>query len=133
MSQSELVSPAEVTGASAEASKGDAAGDAVGGRDVPIYVDLDGTLISSDMLWETLWLLLCHRPSVAFRLPFWLLGGNILMMNTGVIGPTGQFRFGFRMPSIQSLVGMEFTGQAVVGEPAGLLITNADCKEVRDN
>ena len=42
----------------------------------PIYVDLDGTLISSDMLWESLWLLLHSRPGDLLRLPGWLLGGK---------------------------------------------------------
>ncbi|MBW2421216.1 MAG: UbiA family prenyltransferase [Deltaproteobacteria bacterium] len=41
-----------------------------------IYVDLDGTLISSDMLWESLWLLLRSRPADLVRLPGWLLGGK---------------------------------------------------------
>ena len=43
---------------------------------MPIYVDLDGTLISSDMLWETLWIMLRERPSTLLRLPFWLLKGK---------------------------------------------------------
>jgi 4-hydroxybenzoate polyprenyltransferase/phosphoserine phosphatase len=43
---------------------------------MPIYVDLDGTLISSDMLWETLWILLRERPAVLLQLPFWLLRGK---------------------------------------------------------
>ncbi len=62
----------------------------------------------------------------------WLLGNVVLLMNQGVIGPTGQFRFNFRMPTIPSLVGVEFTAQALVAETGGLLITNPDCKEVRD-
>ncbi len=43
---------------------------------LPVYVDLDGTLISSDMLWETLWLLLCRNPLQALSLPLWLLRGK---------------------------------------------------------
>lgn len=43
---------------------------------VPVYVDLDGTLISSDMLWETLWLLLCREPWLIFVMPLWLRGGR---------------------------------------------------------
>jgi 4-hydroxybenzoate polyprenyltransferase len=43
---------------------------------LPVYVDLDGTLISSDMLWETLWLLLCRNPLHVFSLPLWLLRGK---------------------------------------------------------
>ena len=43
---------------------------------LPVYVDLDGTLISSDMLWETLWLLLCREPWAIFLTPLWLRRGK---------------------------------------------------------
>ncbi len=46
------------------------------GRRGPIYVDLDGTLIASDMLWETLCGLICHNPLILFALPFWLRQGR---------------------------------------------------------
>jgi 4-hydroxybenzoate polyprenyltransferase len=39
-------------------------------------VDLDGTLISTDMLWETACFLLCREPLRAFSLPVWLLRGK---------------------------------------------------------
>lgn len=42
----------------------------------PVYVDLDDTLISTDMLWESICFLLCQRPASAFGLPFWLLRGK---------------------------------------------------------
>ncbi|MBW2388883.1 MAG: UbiA family prenyltransferase [Deltaproteobacteria bacterium] len=41
-----------------------------------VYVDLDGTLLSSDMLWETACLLLCQEPLRALSLPFWLFQGK---------------------------------------------------------
>ena len=41
-----------------------------------VLLDLDGTLISSDMLWETLWLLLCREPLRVFSLPGWLAKGK---------------------------------------------------------
>ena len=45
----------------------------------------------------------------------------------------GRFRFNFTMPTIPQLVGVEFTSQAVVVEPTGLLlVTNPDCKDVRN-
>ncbi len=43
---------------------------------VPLAVDLDGTLIATDLLWESLFLLLRQRPLCLFLLPFWLLGGR---------------------------------------------------------
>ncbi|MCP5041804.1 MAG: UbiA family prenyltransferase [bacterium] len=47
-----------------------------GDEQSPVYVDLDGTLISTDMLWETLWSLLCQSPLSIFSLPFWLAKGK---------------------------------------------------------
>ena len=41
-----------------------------------VYVDLDGTLLSTDMLWETICLLLAREPLQAFKFPFWLWRGK---------------------------------------------------------
>lgn len=43
---------------------------------VALYVDLDGTLIATDTLWESLCLLARQYPASLFRLPFWALGGK---------------------------------------------------------
>src|SRR5206468_7329338 len=42
----------------------------------PLYVDMDGTLLVTDVLWELLVLLLKTRPALLLRLPFWLLKGK---------------------------------------------------------
>jgi len=42
----------------------------------PLCVDLDGTLIATDTLWESLFILLRHHPWQIFLLPFWLLEGK---------------------------------------------------------
>lgn len=42
---------------------------------VPLAVDLDGTLIATDLLWEGLFLLLRQNPLAIFLVPIWLLGG----------------------------------------------------------
>ncbi|MEO9337966.1 UbiA family prenyltransferase [Mesorhizobium sp. SB112] len=42
---------------------------------IPLAVDLDGTLIVTDLLWEGLFLLLRKHPFCIFLLPFWLLKG----------------------------------------------------------
>lgn len=42
----------------------------------PLCVDMDGTLIATDALWESLFLLLKTKPILLFRLPFWLLQGK---------------------------------------------------------
>lgn len=44
--------------------------------DIPLYVDLDGTLIYSDLLLESLLLLLRRNPLYVFLLPLWLMKGK---------------------------------------------------------
>jgi 4-hydroxybenzoate polyprenyltransferase/phosphoserine phosphatase len=41
-----------------------------------LCVDLDGTLLRSDILYESLLALLARNPLYVFLLPFWLLGGK---------------------------------------------------------
>lgn len=41
-----------------------------------LCVDLDGTLIRGNVLWESVLLLLKTRPYMVLLLPFWLLGGR---------------------------------------------------------
>lgn len=43
---------------------------------VPLCVDLDGTFVRSDTLYESLLLLVRQNPSSLLRLPFWLLRGR---------------------------------------------------------
>ena len=45
----------------------------------PLCVDLDGTLISSDLLLESLLLLLKRNPLYLFRIPFWLMQGKAVL------------------------------------------------------
>ncbi len=42
----------------------------------PLCLDLDGTLIATDALWESLLLLIKHRPFSVLLLPFWLIRGR---------------------------------------------------------
>jgi len=43
---------------------------------LPICVDMDGTLLKTDLLWESALRLLAARPLYLFVLPFWLLAGT---------------------------------------------------------
>jgi 4-hydroxybenzoate polyprenyltransferase len=43
---------------------------------LPLYVDLDGTLVSTDTLDECLLRIVVYRPLMLFLLPFWLLRGK---------------------------------------------------------
>lgn len=42
----------------------------------PLYVDLDGTLIATDLLHESVLKLMRASPAALFKLPFWLLRGK---------------------------------------------------------
>ncbi len=44
--------------------------------DVPLVVDLDGTLLKTDLLYEALFVLLATRPLTALRTPLWLGEGK---------------------------------------------------------
>ena len=45
-------------------------------NDIPLCVDLDGTLIRTDLLWESLLTLVKRRPASVFWIPVWLLRGR---------------------------------------------------------
>lgn len=45
-------------------------------RDLPLAVDLDGTLIATDLLWETIFLAVKTNPFIVFLLPIWALAGK---------------------------------------------------------
>src|SRR5262249_46689478 len=44
--------------------------------ELPVCVDLDGTLIAGDLFWESLARLLRRRPQLLFMLPLWALKGR---------------------------------------------------------
>lgn len=46
-------------------------------RSVPLCVDLDGTLVKSDTLVDSIFALLRQEPSSALRLPLWLMKGKV--------------------------------------------------------
>ena len=48
----------------------------------PLCVDLDGTLIKTDMLWECIVRLLKQKTFMLFMLPLWLLKGKIYLKST---------------------------------------------------
>src|SRR4051812_11033557 len=43
--------------------------------ETPLCVDLDGTFLRTDTLYENFWRLITKRPSQIYRLPFWLSRG----------------------------------------------------------
>ncbi|MEL6818460.1 MAG: UbiA family prenyltransferase [Pseudomonadota bacterium] len=48
----------------------------VSDRSIPLAVDLDGTLIAGDLLWEAVFVLLRKAPWSVFLFPFWLAQGK---------------------------------------------------------
>lgn len=54
-----------------DSQDGDRLSDVAG--EPPLVVDFDGTLIETDLLWESVAVLLGERPLVLFNLPFWLV------------------------------------------------------------
>jgi len=48
-------------------------------RNVPLVVDLDGTLIRTDMMWESLSRLLRRNPFAIFQILFWWTRGRALL------------------------------------------------------
>lgn len=45
-------------------------------RKIPICIDLDGTLLWTDLLWESIFTLLKEKPHLLPLLPFWLFRGK---------------------------------------------------------
>ncbi|MDT6941398.1 UbiA family prenyltransferase [Brucella pseudogrignonensis] len=45
-------------------------------HEVPLAVDLDGTLIATDLLWESIFVLLKRNPLYLLLLPVWLFSGK---------------------------------------------------------
>ncbi len=43
---------------------------------LPLAVDLDGTLVATDLLWESAFVLLKKNPLYLFLMPIWLLSGK---------------------------------------------------------
>ena len=62
--------PARASAGAAQGGAGQAA------DDVPLVVDLDGTLIRTDSLLESVFVLAKEHPSLLFRLPIWLAQGR---------------------------------------------------------
>jgi 4-hydroxybenzoate polyprenyltransferase/phosphoserine phosphatase len=50
--------------------------ESVGRRRLPLAVDLDGTLLKTDLLWETLLVLIKHKILLLFWIPIWLIHGK---------------------------------------------------------
>ena len=61
----------------------------------------------------------------------WLLGATPVMFAQGTVSAIGRFQVRYQPPNIPSLVGQTVVGQAALIQSGALVLTNADCKEVR--
>ncbi len=87
----------------------------------PLCVDLDGTLVKSDTLYDSLCVLMRCRPLTALKLPFWLLGGKArVKAELAQVAPIDAAR----LPYNQKLLG--FLRQEQRNGRAIYLVTGAD-------
>ena len=112
-------------------------------KQIPQLMDMGNLRLSRSDRWQvrgvpnSLAAVFMTATSMTSYLPVgplgtWVLGGNYLLVNFGTIGATGQFQFSLQPPNLPGLIGQSFSTQALVREPSGrVLITNADCKTVR--
>ncbi len=57
-------------------SRGETAGPTGQASDIPVFVDLDGTLTSTDLLYESLLLAAQRSPAILWKVPGWFLRGR---------------------------------------------------------
>ena len=82
-------------------------------------------------------LIFVNATSSASYLPLgpigtWLLGPGAIPLVAGIVNTRGLFQFKLTMPTIPALVGVSFSGQAVVSKGNKLILSNTDCKTVRN-
>lgn len=63
----------------------------------------------------------------------WLLSGGAGVVASGTTNAAGVFETSVFVPNLPALVGTSFSGQALVATGANLLLSNADCRQVRAN
>ena len=61
----------------------------------------------------------------------WLLGPQAPLLAQGTVSGQGQLEVRFTMPNLPQLIGTSFSGQAIVLQSNQLILTNADCRDVR--
>src|SRR5579863_2026163 len=70
----------------------------------PLCVDLDGSLVKSDTLFDGLWLLARRHPAQILRLPFWLARGRAhLKTEIAQLAPLDTSRLPFNAPLLRYL------------------------------
>jgi 4-hydroxybenzoate polyprenyltransferase len=87
----------------------------------PLCVDLDGTLVKSDTLYDSLCVLMRHSPLTALKLPFWLFGGKArVKAELAMVAPIDATRLPYNQKLLQYLRQEHRNGRAIY------LVTGAD-------
>lgn len=87
----------------------------------PLCVDLDGTLVKSDTLYDSLFVMLRHHPAAALKLPFWLLGGKArVKAEVARIAPIDAAKLPYNQKVVNFLRQEKRNGRAIY------LVTGAD-------
>jgi 4-hydroxybenzoate polyprenyltransferase len=73
ITDSSIIDQQPILGGAADANR------RVAGDDLPLCVDLDGTLIHTDLMAETLMSMLASKPWLALKLPLWLASGRAVL------------------------------------------------------
>jgi len=94
---------------------GPARGDASGASPLPLCVDLDGTLVATDTLWECLLACARQRPAALLRLPGWLARGRpAVKRGLAEAGPPEPDALPFRAEVVEYLREARAAGRRVV-------------------
>jgi 4-hydroxybenzoate polyprenyltransferase len=78
----------------------------------PLCVDLDGSLVKSDTLFDALWLLVRRHPAQLWRLPLWLARGRAgLKIEVASRAPLDTARLPYNSPLLRYLQAERRTGR----------------------
>jgi hypothetical protein len=110
---------------------------------VPEQFGMGNLRLGDSATWEVfaspgspVWVFIGARVNTAYQ-PLgsngtWILGGDTTLFQTGQTNALGRFQFNFTMPNMPVLVGLEVSAQSVVRDSGVFVVTNPDCKEIRD-
>ena len=87
----------------------------VSAEDATLFVDLDGTLIATDLLWESLLLVVRDHPQAILKIPFWLMSGRArLKRNIAALVAPDANRLPYRSAVLEFLQAQRAQGRRMV-------------------
>ena len=86
-----------------------------GGERLPLCVDLDGTLVATDLLYESFVSFLHEAAGAAWRVPLWLLAGRpVLKRELATRSTVDAARLPYRDAVVAYLVSERDAGRPVI-------------------